>query len=139
MYWLLLRGVLAVQVYNYNASVNESFLGVKHLTIYLDHDQTGAPDTHPTRTRDSRSTDMHQTRTRDFRSTDMHQTRTRDSRSIDMHQTRTRYSRSTDMHQTRTRDSRSTDMRAQLMSGLQELDSLAARHQALHYLTLGTN
>ena len=51
MYWRLLRGVLAVQVYNYNASVNDSFLGVKHLTIFLDHDQTGAPDTHQTRTR----------------------------------------------------------------------------------------
>jgi len=36
------RPISAVKVYNYNASVNDSFLGVKHLTIFLDHDQTGS-------------------------------------------------------------------------------------------------
>eukprot|EP00656_Telonema_subtile_P050008 TRINITY_DN6368_c0_g1_i1.p1 TRINITY_DN6368_c0_g1~~TRINITY_DN6368_c0_g1_i1.p1 ORF type:complete len:128 (-),score=33.84 TRINITY_DN6368_c0_g1_i1:37-420(-) len=35
------RVVSAIKVYNYNGSVNESFRGVKHLTVFLDSTRNG--------------------------------------------------------------------------------------------------
>ena len=35
------RNVCGVKIYNYNASINESFRGVKHLQLYVDSGEAG--------------------------------------------------------------------------------------------------